>query len=267
MSCIDITHVQILDNPAPFTNPFQFEISFECTRELQEDLEWKVIYVGSAESEAYDQILDSILLGPIKPGINKFVFQVDPPDAPKIPKEDLLEVTVILLTCSYKNREFIRVGYYVNNEYADPELRLNPPPVPDITKIQRNILAASPRVTRFQIPWDDPQVFPIKQEQQPPFPNQPQPFSTQQSFPFPSQQPFQQFATQQPFQQPFPTQQPFQQFATQQPFQQPFPTQQLFQQPFPNQPFPAEPFLGQGLPFQPQFPFKQEALPQGENSL
>jgi hypothetical protein len=29
----------------------------------------------------------------------------------------MLGVTVILLTCSYDGREFVRVGYYVNNEY------------------------------------------------------------------------------------------------------------------------------------------------------
>lgn len=36
-------------------------------------------------------------------------------------------MTVILLTCSYKGAEFIRVGYYVNTDYGDPEMRENPP--------------------------------------------------------------------------------------------------------------------------------------------
>lgn len=40
------------------------------------DLEWKVIYIGSAESEQYDQVLDDILVGPINVGTKKFVFQV-----------------------------------------------------------------------------------------------------------------------------------------------------------------------------------------------
>ena len=33
--------------------------------------------------------------------------------------QDLMEVTVILLTCSYLEQEFIRIGYYVNNDYGD----------------------------------------------------------------------------------------------------------------------------------------------------
>ncbi len=80
------------------------------------ELEWKLIYVGSAEDEQYDQELDSVLVGPVSLGRNKFVFQVPGPDLTRIPERDLLEVTVILLTCSYKEKEFIRIGYYVNND-------------------------------------------------------------------------------------------------------------------------------------------------------
>lgn len=35
-----------------------------------------MIYVGSAESAEYDQVLDSIMVGPIPVGVNKFVFSV-----------------------------------------------------------------------------------------------------------------------------------------------------------------------------------------------
>ncbi len=40
------------------------------------ELEWKLVYVGSAEDEKYDQELDSVLVGPVSIGRNKFVFQV-----------------------------------------------------------------------------------------------------------------------------------------------------------------------------------------------
>ena len=91
------------------------------------DLEWKLTYVGSAESDAHDQVLDTVLVGPVGVGSYKFVFQADPPDVTKIPNSDILGVTVLLLTWSYNDTEFIRVGYYVNNEYADEELREEPP--------------------------------------------------------------------------------------------------------------------------------------------
>ncbi|ESN96595.1 hypothetical protein HELRODRAFT_95507 [Helobdella robusta] len=158
MAKVNICNVVVKDNPCPFMHPFQFEITFECLDGLDEDLEWKIIYVGSAESEEYDQILDTVLVGPLIGGKHMFVFEADPPDATKIPKEDVVGVTVILLTCLYKKAEFIRVGYYVNNEYTDPELKENPPAEPDFSKLQRNILATCPRVTRFKINWGDEEV-------------------------------------------------------------------------------------------------------------
>lgn len=101
----------------------------------------------------HDQDLDTLLVGPIPVGVNKFIFDADPPDTSKIPDAEILGVTVILLTCSYDNREFVRVGYYVNNEYDSDELNADPPPKPIFEKVRRNILAEKPRVTRFAIKW------------------------------------------------------------------------------------------------------------------
>lgn len=99
------------------------------------DLEWKLTYVGSAESAAHDQILDTVVVGPVPVGKHKFVFQADQPDPEKIPVADAVGVTAVLLTCSYKEHEFVRVGYFVNNDYSDPELKDNPPPVPQYDKV------------------------------------------------------------------------------------------------------------------------------------
>ena len=139
------------------------------------DLEWKVLYVGSAHDSHKDQVLDEILVGPVPVGLNKFVLQADPPDPAALPAEEVLGVTVVLVTCSYKEREFVRVGYYVNNEYIvdnhdnaaaaegqqqeeEGDNDTNKPPLVfgphmDVSKIQRQILADKPRVTKFPIPW------------------------------------------------------------------------------------------------------------------
>lgn len=155
MAKVQLTNVTVLDNSSPFSQQFRFELVFECIEELKEDLEWKMIYVGSAESEEHDQVLDTIYVGPIPEGKHMFVFEADPPDVNKIPEKDVLGVTVVLLTCSYRGNEFVRVGFFVNNEYADPELKENPPEKPQFDKVVRNILASEPRVTRFKINWDD----------------------------------------------------------------------------------------------------------------
>ena len=105
---VHVCNVVVLDNPSHFKNPFQFEITFECIevrsskstkrfylwslyQDLPEDLEWKIIYVGSAESEEYDQVidqqlqfydlvnlkaLDTVYVGPVPEGRHMFVFQV-----------------------------------------------------------------------------------------------------------------------------------------------------------------------------------------------
>nr|VZI04578.1 unnamed protein product [Spirometra erinaceieuropaei] len=119
------------------------------------DLEWKVVYVGSAYNSALDQTLDLILVGPVPVGRHQFVFEVDPPDPKKIPAEDLVGVTVVLIQALYRDQEFIRVGYYVNNEYTKEELRNEPPPEPLLNELERNIIATDPRVTRFPIDWGD----------------------------------------------------------------------------------------------------------------
>lgn len=77
------------------------------------------MYVGSAEDQSHDQELDAVLLPADTPGRFKFVLEVPAPDPTLIPPADILGVTIVLLTCSYKSAEFIRVGYYVNNDHPD----------------------------------------------------------------------------------------------------------------------------------------------------
>jgi histone chaperone ASF1 len=71
MSVVSLLGVKILNNPAKFTDSYEFEITFECLEQLQKgkkallvgggegirrspdtcpDLEWKLTYVGSATS-------------------------------------------------------------------------------------------------------------------------------------------------------------------------------------------------------------------------
>lgn len=156
MALVNVVNMAVLDNPAPFLCPFSFEITFECLQPLADDLEWKVLYVGSAEDTSHDQVLDEILVGPIPVGINKFVLQADAPDTSQIPEGDVLGVTVVLVTCSYREKEFVRVGYYVNNEYSEAyDEEVGPPRPLDMNKVRRCVLSEKPRVTRFAIPWGD----------------------------------------------------------------------------------------------------------------
>ncbi len=63
---------------------------------------------------------------------------------------------MLLLTCSYLGQEFIRVGYYVSNEYVDENLREDPPAKVQVHQVQRNILSDKPRVTKFPVVFNPP---------------------------------------------------------------------------------------------------------------
>ncbi|KAF8250277.1 histone deposition protein Asf1 [Wilcoxina mikolae CBS 423.85] len=162
MSVVSLLGVSVVNNPAKFTDKYQLEITFECLEPLTKDLEWKLTYVGSANSSEYDQELDNLLVGPIPVGVNKFLFEADPPNVSKLPSAEILGVTVILLTCAYDGREFVRVGYYVSNEYDTPELQNEPPKQPILDRIVRNMLTEKPRVTRFAIKWDSEDSAPAE---------------------------------------------------------------------------------------------------------
>jgi histone chaperone ASF1 len=81
MSSINVLNVIVLNPITRFRDQLQFEIVFECLSELKNgifiDIEWKVIYIGSAEDDTYDQVLDSVLIGPLQVGSMKFILEVN----------------------------------------------------------------------------------------------------------------------------------------------------------------------------------------------
>lgn len=119
---IKIKDISVFNTPSKFTDNLKFEITFESLDDYEDDIEWKLTYVGSVDSESYDQVLDSVLVGPIPKGISKFVLETPSPDWKKMPKKDVLGVTILFVSCLLKDEEFIRIGYYVNNEYDDPNI-------------------------------------------------------------------------------------------------------------------------------------------------
>lgn len=36
MASVNVLNIDVLDNPTAFTNPFQFEVTFECVQELSD---------------------------------------------------------------------------------------------------------------------------------------------------------------------------------------------------------------------------------------
>ncbi|KAL9658366.1 hypothetical protein ABK040_015686 [Willaertia magna] len=153
MSKVKVTNVSLKNPVAKFTDNFEMDVSFDCLEPVEGDLEWELVFVGSSESKDCDQVLESVLVGPVKVGSNKFTLVAPPPNPEKINQADLLDCTIMLLRCTYKNQLFVQVGYFVRSEYETPELQNNPPSPPDYSKIVRTV-SDQPRVTTYEIEWN-----------------------------------------------------------------------------------------------------------------
>lgn len=153
MSIVSIKNVEFLNNPARYADVYRCRILFECMAPLKDDLEWQLTYVSSPGKPELDQDLDSCLVGPVPVGTNSFDFEAPAPDPSKVPDGDLLGNAALILTGSYNEQEFVRVGYYQFTEYDNEEMKENPPAKVVKERMVRNI-TTKPRVTRFQIKWD-----------------------------------------------------------------------------------------------------------------
>lgn len=156
MSLVSITGVDVLGNIIDdFRKPFSFKIQVNCMENLDNAIEFNLIYVGSSESSAFDQVIDSVEVGPGVPaGNHEFEFETEQGVNPQnIQDGHLLGPTVVILSATYNEQEFVRVGYYVNVAYDIPEWNENPPTQVDYNHLKREILASEPRVTRFKINW------------------------------------------------------------------------------------------------------------------
>jgi len=176
MAKVTISECQVIEPECAFGDPFQFRIRFNCIENLQEDLDWKIIYVGSANSNEHDQELDEMSTGPIPVGTHEFVLEASGPNPALIPAQEVVGVTVVLITCSYREQEFVRIGYYINNEYVTEEMKENPPDMPQIDQLKR-LVCLNPRVTRMVINWDEKDENSMPSEAQTEETSEPTPFN------------------------------------------------------------------------------------------
>ena len=49
-SRIVLDNISVRNNPAPFENNIEFDITFTALDKITEQLEWRIIYVGSAKN-------------------------------------------------------------------------------------------------------------------------------------------------------------------------------------------------------------------------
>ncbi|CAD8139570.1 unnamed protein product [Paramecium octaurelia] len=159
MALINITNIVFDQDTALFNTPIQMQITFDVMRQLDEEIEWKLIYIGSPNSDKYDQVLEQFSMPPLQQGTMQFTLMSSGPNFELIPsKDDLFGASAIILSVKYRKQEFFRVGYYVYNTYLEPELIENDPPQVLIDRVYRQINTSAPRVTRINIDWEGQMV-------------------------------------------------------------------------------------------------------------
>ena len=139
------------------------------------------MYVGSAESCEYDQVLEEFIIDELPPGkhintkiktwIGEICFKVcsASPEYKKIPyPDDLLAASIVMISATYRNQEFFRYiwvykrrcSYFVFNSYENPDWIEKPPKDVQIDNLHRFLLIDKPRIKKTEIIWDD--FFDIK---------------------------------------------------------------------------------------------------------
>jgi histone chaperone ASF1 len=153
----------ITPNPGPYKESFRWRMRISASEQLTEPMSISFVWVGSSGSSAYDQMLDSFDVGPFVPGITEFNLECDPPEVSRIPPQDVLGVTVLLISFQYRGQEFLRVGYYTQVAYFDDALNACPPEVADASLLGRFLAMSQPAVTILPVPWDrvldDPNAY------------------------------------------------------------------------------------------------------------
>ena len=56
--------------------------------------------------------LDEMSTGPIPVGTHEFLLEASGPNPALIPSQEVVGVTVVLITCSYREQEFVRIGKF-----------------------------------------------------------------------------------------------------------------------------------------------------------
>lgn len=152
---IQLVELELLtENPGLYKQPFRWRMLVDVAEQLADPLSISFVWVGSARSSQYDQVLDSFDVGPFVPGLSEFFLESDAPAVEAIPPEDVLGVTVLLICFQYRGQQFLRVGYYTQVAYFDDQLNAQPPAIPLADQLGRLLVMAQPAVTILPITWD-----------------------------------------------------------------------------------------------------------------
>ena len=154
MASIQLEEIQLQSpNPAIDTTPFIFRIAVNVIDNLVEDMEACFVWV-TGPNTMDDQKLTELMIGPLQQGTCEFIAEVPAPRWELIPEYEILAVALLLVSLRYSDKEFLRVGYWVNVAYVNDTDNMAPPQNTSIDRIART-LCNNPTVHTTTINWDN----------------------------------------------------------------------------------------------------------------
>ena len=76
MSLVNVLNVIVKQSKTPFLEKMHFQVYFEAVRALKHSLTWRLIYIGQAANEQYDQVLEEAEMDCDVPGRMEFELVV-----------------------------------------------------------------------------------------------------------------------------------------------------------------------------------------------
>ena len=76
MSLVNVLNVVVNQSKTAFCAPISFEIFFESVKSLKYSLTWRIIYIGLANTDEYDQILEEAEMDCEVAGRMRFTLEV-----------------------------------------------------------------------------------------------------------------------------------------------------------------------------------------------
>ena len=76
MSLINVLNVIPKQSKSEFNAPIEFDIFFESVRSLKHSLTWRIIYIGQANNDMSDQVLEDAEMDVTAPGRMSFTLSV-----------------------------------------------------------------------------------------------------------------------------------------------------------------------------------------------
>lgn len=100
-----------------YTDPITFAVTVDCTAPVQDDILFRVVYIGDTYSDAYDQVLAEATVGPLAEGRQAFQLCTVPIDLTRIPIRRLFGLSSLMVVANCRDQEFFRLGYIVSVTY------------------------------------------------------------------------------------------------------------------------------------------------------